>query len=128
MTSEPIEPTPKNIPNAPTSVMWFDQQMPTVPVTSTEYLQDSRMRLSVVVMIYKMPEQAKKTLYSLSTAYQRGVSADEYEVIVVENPSSNMLGKEDAERWGSNFRYIAYPETKPTPVNAMNFGAAQMQE
>lgn len=137
MTSEPIEnsasevpaievqPTPKNIPNAPTSVMWFDQQMPTVPATSTEYLQDSRLRLSVVVMIYKMPEQAKKTLYSLSAAYQRGVSADEYEVIVVENPSSNMLGKEDAERWGNNFRYIAYPETRPTPVNAMNFGAAQ---
>lgn len=120
-----LQPTPKNIPNAPTSVMFFDPAMPTLPSTPTDYLRDSPLRMSIVVMVYKMPQQAMKTLYSLSTAYQRGVTEDEYEVIVVENPSSNMLGRKDAEKWGDNFRYIAYPETRPTPVNAMNFGAAQ---
>ena len=123
--AEVLQPTPKNIPNAPTSVMWFAPEMPTIPSSSTAYLQDNPLRLSIVVMVYKMPEQAKKTLFSLSAAYQRGVSEAEYEIIVVENPSSRMLGKEEAEKWGSNFRYIAYPETKPTPVNAMNFGASQ---
>ncbi|HQQ62908.1 MAG TPA: glycosyltransferase family A protein [Pseudomonadales bacterium] len=116
-------PTPKNIPNAPASVMWFEPAMPVIPSAPVDYLQHEKLRLSIVVMVYKMPEQAKKTLYSLSTAYQHGVSADEYEIIVVENPSSKMLGKEDAEKWGPNFRYFAYPETGTSPVPAMNFGA-----
>lgn len=119
------QPTPKGIPNSPQPIKWFDPAMPALARDDTGYLTTSGPRVSVVVMVYKMPEQAKKTLYSLSVAYQRDVSEDDYEVIVMENPSSRMLGKEDAERWGRNFRYFEYPETLPTPVNAMNFGANQ---
>ncbi len=47
--------------------------------------------LSIVVVVHNMPEQASKTLHSLSSHYQRDVSEEEYEVIVVENRSTNNL-------------------------------------
>lgn len=121
----PHQPTPKGIPNSPQPIKWFNPEVPTISRSDTSYLAGTAPRVSVIVMVYKMPEQAKKTLYSLSTAYQRDVAENDYEVIVMENPSSQMLGKADAEKWGGNFRYIEYPETLPTPVNAMNFGASQ---
>src|SRR6478752_5458531 len=119
------QPTPKGIPNSPQPIKWFDSAIPSIKRDDTDYLAGTAPRVSVVVMVYKMPEQAKKTLYSLSAAYQRGVTENDYEVIVMENPSSSMLGKTDAEKWGNNFRYFEYPETLPSPVNAMNFGASQ---
>lgn len=126
MSDKPeLQPTPKGIPNSPQPIKWFDAAIPSIPRDDVTYLTGKEPRVSVVVMVYNMPEQAKKTLYSLSTAYQRDVCDDDYEVIVMENPSSRMLGKTDAEKWGKNFRYFEYPETLPTPVNAMNFGAAQ---
>lgn len=119
-------PTPKNLPNSPKPIRWFAPEMPVVPRDDAMYLQSNKVspRLSIVVMIYKMREQAKKTLYSLSAAYQRGVSADDYEVIVMENPSSSMLTADEVAVYGENFSYHAYPETLPTPVNAMNYGAS----
>lgn len=124
-TKKDLQPTPKGIPNSPQPIKWFDAAIPSIKRDGIDYLAGTAPRVSVVVMVYKMPEQAKKTLYSLSTVYQKDVTDSDYEVIVMENPSSRMLGKEDAEKWGSNFRYFEYPETLPTPVNAMNFGASQ---
>jgi hypothetical protein len=81
-------------------------------------------RLSLIVIIYKMPAQARKTLYSLSTAYQQGIFAEEYEVIVVENSSSKPMGKEGIEGLKGNFRYFYRDEKLPTPVPAINFGTS----
>lgn len=117
-------PTPKGIPNSPKPIQWFDAAMPHIARSGCEYLQPPEPRVSVVVMVYKMREQAKKTLYSLSAAYQRGVTEADYEIIVMENPSSSMLSAEEVAAFGSNFSYHAYPETLPTPVNAMNYGAS----
>jgi len=80
-------------------------------------------KLSLVVIVYKMPEQAKKTLLSLSTSYQRGVFPEDYEVIVVENSSSNELGADYINTLEGNFRYFYREESLPTPVFAINFGA-----
>lgn len=119
-------PTPKNLPNAPRPMMWFAaDSMPTIAQADTQYLEKSSPLLSIVIMVYKMPEQAKKTIYSLSTHYQRDVKETDYEIIVMENPSDNPLGKEAAESIAPNVRYFYYPETLPTPVNAMNYGAEQ---
>jgi hypothetical protein len=84
-------------------------------------------RLSLIVVIYRMPRQAANTLLSLSTVYQRGVTAQEYEVIVVENSSDRELGREAAERHGSNIRYFYREETQPSPVPAARFGVQQSQ-
>ena len=84
-----------------------------------------RPRLSIVVIVYKMPDQAEKTLYTLSPLYQQGVSERDYEVIVVENHSDRLLGSERATRHAGNVRYFHRQETQRTPVHAINFGAAQ---
>ena len=49
-----------------------------------------RPLLSIVVVVYDMPDQAKNTLISLSTDYQQDVSMEDFEVIVVENKSPNL--------------------------------------
>ncbi|MEH6569391.1 MAG: glycosyltransferase family A protein [Halioglobus sp.] len=114
--------TPK-LKNSPVPVHRFAEnlELPQVHVAS------SGNRISFVVIVYKMPDQAEKTLYSLSTQYQRGVSEEDYEVIVVENASSAVLGEERACQYGANVRYFYREETLPTPVPAVNFGASQAQ-
>jgi glycosyltransferase involved in cell wall biosynthesis len=80
-----------------------------------------RPLLSIVMVVHRMPEQAARTLHSLSPAYQRGVRAEDYEVIVVENPSDQILGAEAA----GPVRYFLRAEAAKSPVGAVNFGVAQ---
>jgi len=112
--------TPK-LKNSPIPVHRFrsNVELPLAPK------QGPQNRISFVVIVYKMPDQAEKTLYSLSAQYQRGVSEDEYEVIVVENASTAELGEQRACQYGNNVRYFHRKETLPTPVPAVNFGASQ---
>lgn len=84
----------------------------------------TRPRLSLVVIIYKMPEQAQNTLYSLSLDYQQGVFGEDYEVIVIENASDKPMGRAGLKALKGNFRYYYREETLPTPVPAINFGAS----
>ena len=44
-------------------------------------------KLSIVVVCYRMRNQVLNTVASLSPDYQRGVSAEDYEVILIENDS-----------------------------------------
>ena len=48
-------------------------------------------KLSIIVIGYKMAKQLVNTLYTLSEDYQQNVSAKDYEVIVVENDSTDTL-------------------------------------
>jgi len=81
------------------------------------------LQLSVVMVVYRMRREAPRTLHSLGAAYQRGVSAAEYEVIVVENPSDQMLQERDVTRHGAQFRYLVNPKPAPSPASAINAGA-----
>ncbi len=63
-------------------------------------------RLSIVVAVHNMRREAPRTLYSLSAAFQRRVGPREYEVIVVENGSSQPLAPGLVESFGDNFRYF----------------------
>lgn len=114
-------PPPAKLPHAPTNITRYDEAMPVLP----RAVDAAPIKLSIVVIVYKMPEQARKTLYSLSTAYQRGVEAADYEVIVVENRSDRLLGEDAIRDLPGDFRYFLRDETLPTPVFAVNFGAAQ---
>jgi len=77
--------------------------------------------LSVIVIGYKMPAQLAQTLYTLSAAYQQGVTEQEYEVIVVENTSDNNFDDSIISELGSNFRFYRREETTHSPVPAVNF-------
>ena len=47
--------------------------------------------VALVVVVYNMPEQAKKTLYSLTSQYQQGAREADDGVIVIENQSAANL-------------------------------------
>ena len=81
--------------------------------------------LSLLVVVYDMPEQARRTLYTLSPEYQRNARAADYEVIVVENASARLLGEDDALRMGPNVRYFQRDDGSGTPIAAVNFAAEQ---
>jgi hypothetical protein len=79
--------------------------------------------VSFIVILYDMPQQAQKTLYSLSADYQQGVDEADYEVIVVENESANNLSRDFIADLPANFSYHLRAEREPTPVHAINHGA-----
>ena len=48
----------------------------------------SKPGVSVIVVVFNIPREAPRTLYSLSAEYQRDIAADDYEVIVVDDGST----------------------------------------
>jgi hypothetical protein len=82
-------------------------------------------QLSVIVIVYNMPRQAMNTLFSLSVPYQKNVSAEDYEVIVVENNSGDNLDASAVASLGPQFRYFLREETGVSPVPAVNFAFSQ---
>jgi hypothetical protein len=81
-------------------------------------------RLSVVVIVHDMVAQAMRTLQSLSTACQRGVAVEDYEVIVVENRSARCLDPAAVAALPGQFRYVLRDEAGVTPAPAINAGLA----
>ena len=85
----------------------------------------STPKLSVIVIVYNMPRQAMNTLHSLSVPYQKNVTPDDYEVIVVENRSSNNLDAAAVAALGPQFHYFLREEPGVSPVPAVNFAFSQ---
>lgn len=84
-------------------------------------------RLSVVVIVYDMVAQAMRTLQTLSTDYQHGVTAGDYEVIVVENRSARCLDPAAVAALPGRFRYLLRDEAGVSPAPAINAGLALAQ-
>lgn len=82
-------------------------------------------RLSVVVIVYDMPRQAQNTVRSLLADYQQGVSATDYEVVIVENASPNPMDAAFLRQLPGHCRYFLREDPEPSPAEAINFGARQ---
>lgn len=80
--------------------------------------------ISVVIVVHDMPQQALNTLRSFAVDYPRHVSQDDYEVIVVENESPNLLGEQAALSTGGNVRYMLRPNDGHSPVPSLIEGIA----
>lgn len=80
-------------------------------------------KLSVIVCTYDMPREAARTLLSAVAPYQQGVSAQDYEVIVVENGSTRPLSNESLPDGVSLYNM---PSPSPSPVFAMNWAAREI--
>jgi hypothetical protein len=80
------------------------------------------VRLSVVVVVYDMPNAAPRSLYTLSSAYQRDLHDDEYELIVVDNGSRQPLPPAAIAGAAANVRFVAAPRPHPSPAAAANHG------
>lgn len=82
-------------------------------------------RLSVVVISYDMPRELPRTLLSLSSEYQRGITREDYEIIVVDNGSPVPPSPGDIEAIGAQIRVIEMPcPCSPSPCRAINTGIA----
>ncbi|MEO0437597.1 MAG: hypothetical protein AAF098_11885 [Pseudomonadota bacterium] len=80
-------------------------------------------KLSLVLVVHRMPLQAANTIRSLLPGYQRGCRSSDYEVIIVENRSSELLDPGFLKGLPGNFRYVLRDEVASTPVFAVNEAA-----
>jgi hypothetical protein len=81
-----------------------------------------RIPLSVIVVFHDMAREAVRTLHTLSAAYQRGVTATDYEVIALDAGSSPPLSAELVTAHGPNFRLVRAARS-PSPAAAVNAAA-----
>lgn len=79
-------------------------------------------RLSVVVVFHDMQREAPRTLATLAPGYQRGVAADDYEVIAVDVGSEPPLAERLVAR--PEVRLLRFPRT-PSPAAALNAGVRE---
>ena len=86
------------------------------------FKQNSEINLlSVVVVHYNIPREFPRTLFSLSTSFQKGISADDYEVIVVDNGSEELPDIGSYRENGMNIRLLQVPNPNQSPARAINF-------
>lgn len=78
--------------------------------------------LSIIVVAYNIPRELPRTLLSLSKDYQHHISAEEYEVLVVDNGSDPAISKSLIKSFGHNFRLIKMKTTHVSPAGAVNCG------
>ena len=69
-----------------------------------------------------MAREFPRTLRSLAPAYQRGIDADEYEVIVVDNGSPEPIDQSLLDAFPGQLRAVRIDPAPPTPAQAANFG------
>lgn len=88
------------------------------------FFSRSRPKISVVVIFHNMQREARRTLHSLSTAYQQGIDIGDYEVIALDSNSTSPLDGSWVESIQGNFRYEYVSCDNPSPCRALNHGAS----
>lgn len=82
-------------------------------------------KISVIVIVYRMRRQAMNTLRSLVPPCQKNISPGDYEIVVVENQSDDMLVADELKSLAPNIRYYPREESGVSPVHAINFAFTQ---
>lgn len=92
---------------------WFAPRAPKRPAQT--------LRLSVIVVCYKMEQQIGNTLRSLLPPYQTKIKTKDYEILIVDNGSPQPLSDE-TWKLAKNIRYLHIPpnEASPNPGVAIN--------
>ena len=85
-----------------------------------------RPRLTVVVAVYNMVREAPRTLQTLTAAYQN-VPRDCFELIVVDNGSSEPLGAERVQEIDPGFHYRWFEPGHRSPAAAINAAVRDSQ-
>ena len=83
------------------------------------------MKLSVIVVRYGMQRELPRTLESLARDYQLDAADLDYEVLLVDNGSPAPLALDPALAARVPLRQLAVPDPTPSPVAAINLGAAR---
>jgi hypothetical protein len=69
-----------------------------------------------------MARELPRTLRSLAPAYQRGIEADDYEVIVVDNGSPAPVDAAVLDAFPGHLRHVRVDPAPPAPARAANLG------
>jgi len=78
------------------------------------------MKLSIIVIFYNMRREAPRTLFSVSSDYQKGIEDIEYEVIAVDNSSVERLPENISATFGTNFSQMYMTSEHPSPCRTIN--------
>ena len=84
-------------------------------------------RLSMIVINFNMVRELPRTLLSLSPAMQKDIDASEYEIIIVDNGSSQAIDLTQCAPKNCNLHLITMPPGNPSPCIAINEGLAAAQ-
>ena len=82
----------------------------------------SSLKLSVIVVCYNIARELPRTLRSLSRSMQKGVKAADYEVIVVDNGSTQPFDETECRRWIPGLVVHRMETPTVSPVPAVNMG------
>ena len=77
--------------------------------------------ISIVVIMYNMHREIRRTLRTMSHTYQNFPYQD-YEIIIVDNGSDEKLVLEDIELGDTQLYYHYLEDTSASPAQAINFG------
>ncbi len=89
--------------------------------------KNKKIDLSVIVIFYNMRREALRTLYSLTKKYQLNSDLISYEVIAIDNGSTEPLEPGLEDKFGGNFRYVYFDAKTPSPCAALNYGVQNAQ-
>ena len=78
--------------------------------------------MSIVVISYNMNRELPQTIYSLSADFQRDISRDEYEVILIDNGSRIPPVMEDFAGLDIDLTIHHFDNPTHSPVSAVNLG------
>lgn len=81
--------------------------------------------LSVIVVSYEMARELPRTIRSLSPACQRDISEADYEILVVDNGSSEPPTTAQVAGWSANARLIPIDNPTVSPAPAINLALQQ---
>ena len=87
--------------------------------------KEFKPEISIIVCACNLHREIPRTLLSLSASYQRSISADDYEVIVIDNGSTPPLQQSLIAGLAGNFRLIRIDPALPSPAQAINLGMAE---
>ncbi|MER8584843.1 glycosyltransferase family 2 protein [Mesorhizobium sp. M1338] len=82
--------------------------------------------LSVIICINDMAREAPRTILSACRPYQKNVSSEDYEVIVVDNGSAVPFTLRDSAGLSPAPRIVSMPDPQPSPVFALNWAATHV--
>lgn len=69
-----------------------------------------------------MARELPRTIRSLSPTAQRDIAADDYEIIIVDNGSTEPFDPEQCLKLGRNISFHRMADATPSPVPAINYG------
>ncbi len=78
--------------------------------------------LSLIVIGYNMRRELPRTILSLSPEMQKGIEADDYEIILIDNGSTELVDLEVCHSWNAPMHYVEMSNPTVSPVPAINRG------